>query len=130
MTKPMVSVAVMMLHDEGKLFLSDPVGKYLPVPTNGQVATIKTDSSGAQRMETVLRQAAAGDHGAAAAHPRFQLWQQRDHGGTQVVAGLVVALVSDLYQAARFHRTVQQGAAARSTRHGLGLRSFSRCASD
>ncbi|MDI9336304.1 MAG: serine hydrolase domain-containing protein, partial [Gammaproteobacteria bacterium] len=27
MTKPMVSVAIMMLHEEGKLFLSDPVGK-------------------------------------------------------------------------------------------------------
>lgn len=53
MTKPTVSVAVMMLHDEGKLFLSDPVGKYLPARTNRQVATIKTDSSGAQRMETV-----------------------------------------------------------------------------
>lgn len=30
MTKPLVSVAAMMLFDEGKLFLSDPVAKYLP----------------------------------------------------------------------------------------------------
>ena len=30
MTKPMVSVAIMMLHEEGKLTLSDPVGKFLP----------------------------------------------------------------------------------------------------
>src|SRR5262245_14249790 len=28
MTKPMVSVAIMMLHDEGKLLLSDPIGKF------------------------------------------------------------------------------------------------------
>lgn len=53
MTKPMVSVAVMMLHDEGKLFLSDPVGKYLPALAKMQVATIKTDSTGEKRMETV-----------------------------------------------------------------------------
>ena len=30
MTKPIVSVAVMMLMEQGKLLLSDPVGKYLP----------------------------------------------------------------------------------------------------
>lgn len=30
MTKPVVSVAAMMLFDEGRLFLSDPVAKYLP----------------------------------------------------------------------------------------------------
>jgi CubicO group peptidase (beta-lactamase class C family) len=30
MTKPVVSVAAMMLFDEGRLFLGDPVAKYLP----------------------------------------------------------------------------------------------------
>ena len=30
MTKPVVSLAVMMLHDEGRLQLHDPVAKYLP----------------------------------------------------------------------------------------------------
>jgi CubicO group peptidase (beta-lactamase class C family) len=30
MTKPITSVAVMMLEEEGKLFLSDPVSKYIP----------------------------------------------------------------------------------------------------
>ena len=52
MTKPMVSVAIMMLHDEGKLFLSDPVGKYLPALANMQVATIKTDAGGKSTVET------------------------------------------------------------------------------
>jgi CubicO group peptidase (beta-lactamase class C family) len=46
MTKPMVSVAIMMLHDEGNLVLSDPVGKYLPALAKMQVATINTDSAG------------------------------------------------------------------------------------
>ena len=52
MTKPMVSVGVMILHDEGKLFLSDPVGKYLPALAKMQVATIKTGSGGESRIET------------------------------------------------------------------------------
>src|SRR5262245_56850316 len=30
MTKPLVSVATMMLYEEGRLFLSDPVSKYIP----------------------------------------------------------------------------------------------------
>ncbi|HOU14933.1 MAG TPA: serine hydrolase domain-containing protein [Anaerolineae bacterium] len=30
MTKPLTSVAVMMLYEEGRLFLSDPVAKYIP----------------------------------------------------------------------------------------------------
>ena len=53
MTKPMVSVAIMMLHDEGKLFLSDPVGKYLPKLANMQLGVIKTDASGKTIVETV-----------------------------------------------------------------------------
>lgn len=35
MTKPVLSVAVMMLVDEGKLRLEDPVGRYLPEFTHG-----------------------------------------------------------------------------------------------
>jgi CubicO group peptidase (beta-lactamase class C family) len=54
MTKPMVAVAVMMLHEEGKLFLFDPVGKYLPALANMRVATIRTDSDGKSAIETTL----------------------------------------------------------------------------
>jgi CubicO group peptidase (beta-lactamase class C family) len=53
MTKPLVSVGVMILHDEGKLFLSDPVGKYLPALANMKVATVKNDEAGGKRGETV-----------------------------------------------------------------------------
>jgi CubicO group peptidase (beta-lactamase class C family) len=48
MTKPIVSVAVLMLMEQGKLLLSDPAGKYLPefakqqlaVEMDGQVSTM------------------------------------------------------------------------------------------
>jgi len=52
MTKPMVSVAIMMLQEEGKLFLSDPVGKYLPQLANMRLGVIKTDASGKATVET------------------------------------------------------------------------------
>jgi CubicO group peptidase (beta-lactamase class C family) len=53
MTKPMVSVAIMMLHEEGKLVLSDPAGKYLPQLAGMQVGVVKTDSTGKATLETV-----------------------------------------------------------------------------
>ncbi len=41
MTKPVVSVAVMMLVERGQLLLSDPVSRWLPEYANQQVATAK-----------------------------------------------------------------------------------------
>jgi CubicO group peptidase (beta-lactamase class C family) len=38
MTKPIVSVAIMMLMEQGRLLLSDPVGKYLPEYAKQQLA--------------------------------------------------------------------------------------------
>jgi CubicO group peptidase (beta-lactamase class C family) len=52
MTKPMVSVAVMILHDEGKLSLSDPIGKYLPALADMRVATTKTSNAGKSQVQT------------------------------------------------------------------------------
>lgn len=37
MTKPVVSVAVMILYEEGRLLLSDPVSKYIPAFQDPQV---------------------------------------------------------------------------------------------
>ena len=37
MTKPITSVAVMMLYEEGKLFLTDPVSKFIPAFKGQQV---------------------------------------------------------------------------------------------
>ena len=40
MTKPIVSVATMMLMEEGRLLLADPVSRYLPEFAAQQVATV------------------------------------------------------------------------------------------
>jgi CubicO group peptidase (beta-lactamase class C family) len=54
MTKPITSVAVMLLHEEGKLQLSDPVSLYLPELANLKVGVEKTDpNSGQTTLETV-----------------------------------------------------------------------------
>ena len=41
MTKPIVSVAAMMLWEEGRFLLSDPIGKYLPELANPKVAVAR-----------------------------------------------------------------------------------------
>ena len=51
MTKPIVSVALMMLVEEGKLFISDPIGKFIPelaaprvgVERNGKLELVAAD---------------------------------------------------------------------------------------
>ena len=63
MTKPITGVAVLMLYEEGKFFLTDPVSKYLPELGKMQVAVVETDSESgatvrravpAQRQITIL----------------------------------------------------------------------------
>ena len=46
MTKPLTSVAAMILVEEGKVQLTDPVSKFLPAFVNLQVATTRRDADG------------------------------------------------------------------------------------
>lgn len=45
MTKPITSVAVMMLYEEGRFFLTDPVGRYLPELADLPVAKLSEATS-------------------------------------------------------------------------------------
>jgi CubicO group peptidase (beta-lactamase class C family) len=57
MTKPITSVAVMMLHEEGKLQLYDPVSLYLSELAKPKVGVEKTDpGTGQKTFETVEAQ--------------------------------------------------------------------------
>jgi CubicO group peptidase (beta-lactamase class C family) len=56
MTKPIVSVALMMLVEEGKLFINDPIGKYVPAfaePKVGVERNGKLDLVVAERAITI-----------------------------------------------------------------------------
>ena len=46
MSKPITSVATMILFEEGKLALSDPVGKYIPALGTVKVGVEKADAGG------------------------------------------------------------------------------------
>jgi len=53
MTKPVTGVAVLMLMEEGKLRLTDPVSKYLPALKAMKVATETVDAQGRRVAATV-----------------------------------------------------------------------------
>jgi CubicO group peptidase (beta-lactamase class C family) len=57
MTKPIVSVAAMMLVEEGKLSLAEPVSKYIPAFTETKVATQRKNPDGTveQGLEPQIR---------------------------------------------------------------------------
>jgi len=61
MTKPVVGVGVMMMVEEGKLRLNDPVSRYIPEFRNMKVAVLQTAPGGR----------GAGAAGAAPAAPQF-----------------------------------------------------------
>ena len=50
MTKPFVSVATMMLTEEGRLVLTDPVSRYLPEFKGAQVGVEQIDATGQARL--------------------------------------------------------------------------------
>ena len=51
MTKPVVSVAVMILWEEGRFDLDDPIAKYLPELKNLNVAVVRKGTDGNSKVE-------------------------------------------------------------------------------
>ena len=56
MTKPIVSVAALMLVEEGKLVLEAPVARYIPAFANVRVGLEKTDAQGQKSLDLVAPQ--------------------------------------------------------------------------
>ncbi len=54
MSKPITSVAVMMLYEEGRFRLSDPVWKYLPEFKDMKVLVVKPASDGSKATEELV----------------------------------------------------------------------------
>jgi CubicO group peptidase (beta-lactamase class C family) len=53
MTKPIVSVAIMMLVEQGRMQIDDPVSRFIPEFADMKVAVEKKDADGKQTMELV-----------------------------------------------------------------------------
>ncbi len=53
MTKPMTAVCILLLVEEGRIALSDPISRWFPALGKLAVAVLKTDSGGQTAVETV-----------------------------------------------------------------------------
>ena len=79
MTKPMAAVATLMLAEEGKLLLNDPIGNYLPALKNMKVAT-PAGVEPARRQPTLqdlLRHTAGVSYGNRGDTPLHTLYSQK-----------------------------------------------------
>ena len=80
MTKPIVTTAAMMLMEEGKLSLADPVSKYIPAFAETKVAVKKANADGTVEMalepqfrpmtvQDLMRHTSGLTYGAASSNP-------------------------------------------------------------
>jgi CubicO group peptidase (beta-lactamase class C family) len=87
MTKPLASVAAMMLVEEGRMQLTDPVAKFLP--QFAKMDVLVTDKDGKATRETAKRQMTIQDlfrHTAGFAYGEFSNVRTRLHGSTRTGA--------------------------------------------
>jgi CubicO group peptidase (beta-lactamase class C family) len=95
MTKPIVSVATMMLAEEGRLILADPIGKYIPALAKLEVAMPDGSLESARSDITVqdlLRHTSGLSYGFRATHVKAA-YEQAERGmndltNTEVMARL------------------------------------------
>jgi len=71
MTKPVVGVATMMMIEEGKVRLNDPVSRFIPEFKNLKVGVLIPDPPGARGAAPAATAAATGQRGQRGAPPNF-----------------------------------------------------------
>jgi len=113
MTKPITGVAVMILYEEGKFYLTDPVSKYLPELGNMKVAVVETDprtgkktrySVPAQREITILdllRHTSGIDYGGPEDTDGKRIYEKL---GTNALDQTIGAMVKKIGQAPLVHQ--------------------------
>ena len=135
MTKPIVSVATMMLVEEGRIQLTDPVSKYLPAMKPLTVSAAKADAEFARityaqvpvdremTVQDLLRHTAGLAYGEITQNAPVK----EALGKAGLYKGTIDFDARDLTPA-RGSRTPFQGAACAPARHGLGVQPGERCA--
>src|SRR6201991_3656333 len=78
MSKPITSVAAMMLVEDGKLALDDPVSKYIPAFADVKVGVARERLSRAITIEGLLRHTSGLTYGFTGGDPVRHLYAQSD----------------------------------------------------
>ncbi len=87
MTKPITSIALMQLHEQGRVLLEDPVSRYIPEFANPQVwaggtaaAPETRPASNVMTVRDVLTHTSGLTYGFFRSHPLDELYRQDDLG--------------------------------------------------
>ena len=124
MSKPITSVAVMMLVEQGKITLDEPIAKYIPAFKDVKVGVETKDADGKPKLELVAAQEADHHPGPAAPHLGHHLRLLRRHAGEEGLCRCQrLRRRSHQCGVRRAHR---QAAARVPARHHLGLQPFDR----
>jgi CubicO group peptidase (beta-lactamase class C family) len=88
MTKPIVSTATMMLFEEGRFLLTDPIGAYIPELARLEVGTVGADGSlerapakGAPTIQDLLRHTSGFTYGFTGTGPINKLYTEEKIDG-------------------------------------------------
>jgi CubicO group peptidase (beta-lactamase class C family) len=101
MTKPICSVAVLMLAEEGRLLLSDPIGKYIPALAKLQVAVPQGGGTTLEparsdiTVQDLLRHTSGLTYGFRSTHIKA-LYEQAEQGINDLTNAEVMTLLGQL----------------------------------
>ncbi len=126
MTKPITSVAVMMLYEEGHFFLTEPISRYLPELADLRVARLSEAQSGeplpterarrSVRIHDLLRHTAGFTYGELSNNAVDPVYREREVVYQPTLEGVVAELaeIPLAYQpGTRFHYSVATDVLAR-----------------
>ena len=116
MTKPVVGVAMMMLYEEGRFSLSDPIAKYIPAfegvkvfaGTDQDGQMLLEDADRPPNMHDLLQHSAGLSYGLFSDTPVDQMYSGLRRIGIEWVAGFI-------------HRQARQDAIIVSARNAVSL---------
>src|SRR4029077_17160166 len=127
MTKPLASVAAMMLVEEGRMQLTDPVAKFLP--QFAKMDVLVTDKDGKTTRETAKRQMTIQDllrHTAGFAYGEFSNVPEIKVGSKALPARHHSGIPYD--HAGPIRHRHRQGATGARAGHDMGVQHGRRCA--
>jgi CubicO group peptidase (beta-lactamase class C family) len=76
MTKPLVTVAALSLYEEGRLFLSDPVSKYIPALKNRTVGLERAPAQREMTIQDLMRHTSGLTYGNRGTTELYQLYPE------------------------------------------------------
>jgi CubicO group peptidase (beta-lactamase class C family) len=92
MTKPVTAVAVMMLHEEGRFHLEDPVSKYLPEFSKLRVMTSAEGETRAPAAEVTVRDLLL--HTSGLSHRTSELYRRLEVRSRSITMGQFIANIT------------------------------------